>query len=264
MWCGVFINPLFLIVHVVHFVWFPWLCAVIAPTIAPHQLFDIMAQRESGLILLCFSASDANYVGRASRGCSCRRSLLSSSETWTRPHNEALRYREALRRCLPLSQLCAIRRQTIKLLWNVWEDSGGHSRVTQFRQICCQEEAVTQKPFQKGHSIHLPGGFESVLTPLVCWNRYVLNCHWGAKCRRKRTWNSVCAANVPWNSSWGHDFYPRRPLITHVQNQDLTCYKRTDAVKSKGGTLFPGQPPAKMTSVCPHLLLFFFDSTEWK
>lgn len=111
--------------------------------------------------------------------------------------------------------------------------------------------AVRRRLSHRNHSrkvkmfIFFPGGFESLFNPLVCWNHYVLNCHWGAKCRRrKRTWNSDCAANVPWNSAWGANFYQRRPPNAKIQNQVLKCYKRTGGAKLKGAALFSGQPSA--------------------
>lgn len=101
--------------------------------------------------------------------------------------------REALRRCLALRQLSAIRRLTIKLHWNLSEVVPG-SHNSFWSAIRCR--LLHYCYFRKVKmSVSLCFGWLWIVIK-VCWNCYVLNCHW-RKCRRKTAWN---CATVLWVS----------------------------------------------------------------
>lgn len=148
-----------------------------------------MAQPEPGTIILCFSARDPNCFGRGCHGSSCQRSFLLSSGSWKRSHTATLHHSQAPRCCLPLSQLSAIRCQTIKLLWNVSEDDGGHSRVTPFRQICRRKRRARRNRSTKVKtfiSFYFRSFWIWILTTPVCCRCYILSCHWRVKVQKKK------------------------------------------------------------------------------
>lgn len=114
-------------------------------TVAP-QLAVVMAQRESRVWLKSF------WTGVLPALLPEVCFLWLSGESWKHTHTKTLGSRQALRRCLPLSQFSAIRQQTNKLLWNLSEVVPG-SRSSNRPAI---RRGLSQKPFQKGQNICLP------------------------------------------------------------------------------------------------------------